>query len=29
VLESGRIALHGRAKDIAQNPDVAAAYLGM
>jgi branched-chain amino acid transport system ATP-binding protein len=29
VLESGRIKLHGRAKEIADNPEVAAAYLGM
>ena len=29
VLESGRIKLHGRAKEIAENPEVAAAYLGM
>ena len=29
VIESGRIKLHGRAKEIAENPEVAAAYLGM
>ena len=29
VLESGRIKLHGPAKEIAGNPEVAAAYLGM
>ena len=29
VIESGRIALQGAAKEIAENPDVATAYLGM
>ena len=29
VIESGRIKLQGPAKEIAANPDVAAAYLGM
>ncbi|MDE2578606.1 MAG: ABC transporter ATP-binding protein [Hyphomicrobiales bacterium] len=29
VIENGRIKLHGPAQEIAQNPDVAAAYLGM
>ncbi|MFO1114672.1 MAG: ABC transporter ATP-binding protein [Beijerinckiaceae bacterium] len=29
VLESGRIKLHGPAQEIADNPEVAAAYLGM
>ncbi|MBW6440170.1 ABC transporter ATP-binding protein [Actinoplanes hulinensis] len=28
VLEAGRIALHGRAADLARDPRVAAAYLG-
>jgi branched-chain amino acid transport system ATP-binding protein len=28
VLESGRIKLHGPAQDIANNPEVIAAYLG-
>ncbi|MDE2364639.1 MAG: ABC transporter ATP-binding protein [Hyphomicrobiales bacterium] len=29
VLESGRIKLHGPAQEIADNPEVASAYLGM
>jgi branched-chain amino acid transport system ATP-binding protein len=29
VIENGRIKLHGRPKEISENPEVAAAYLGM
>ena len=28
VLESGRIKLHGKAADVANNPEIIAAYLG-
>lgn len=29
VLETGRIVLHGTARELADNPQVQAAYLGM
>jgi len=29
VLENGRFALAGRASDLAENPDLEKAYLGM
>ena len=29
VIESGSITLHGPAKQVADNPEVATAYLGM